>query len=105
MAPCWSRVALPGPYLTPLRFTLAGFMFDILIEHGILVSPDTIAPIEHEGWLGIEEGRNVAVGEGRAPQLLREQAASLINARNMAVLPGIVQTLREMSPLYKKTAG
>jgi 5-methylthioadenosine/S-adenosylhomocysteine deaminase len=90
MAPCWSRVALPGPYLTPLRFTLAGFMFDILIEHGILVSPDTIAPIEHEGWLGIEEGRIVAVGEGRAPQLLREQAASLINARNMAVLPGIV---------------
>ena len=63
----------------------------ILIEHGTLLAHDGTALVETSpGWLAINGDRIAALGAGDAPTPWRERAGRVIDARHMAVLPGLI---------------
>ncbi len=72
----------------------------ILIEHGVLLSPDSQRLPEPTGWLSVEGDRIAAVGPGDAPDEWRQRAARVIDARHMAVLPGLVNGHTHLSQTF-----
>lgn len=63
---------------------------NILIENGAVVSVDDAGHVYDPGYLWVVGDRIAAVGAGAAPAELRSQATEVIDARWMAVMPGMV---------------
>jgi 5-methylthioadenosine/S-adenosylhomocysteine deaminase len=61
-----------------------------LIENGVVISLNDQGDIYDPGYVVLEADRIVQVAKGSPPVQVREHASQIINARNMAVLPGIV---------------
>jgi 5-methylthioadenosine/S-adenosylhomocysteine deaminase len=55
---------------------------------------------ESVGWLAVEGERIAAVGEGDAPDEWRARAGRMIDARHMAVLPGLVNGHTHLSQTF-----
>ncbi len=72
----------------------------ILIENGTLLFHDGQRLIEQVGWLAVEGDRIAAVGAGEAPDERRARAGRVINARHMAVLPGLVNGHTHLSQTF-----
>ena len=62
----------------------------ILIENGAVLPMVDGADVLDPGYVAIFCDRIVAVGAGQPPEHLRAQASQIINAANMAVMPGMV---------------
>ncbi len=72
----------------------------VLIERGTLLSCDYERLCESVGWLVVEGDRIAAVGAGDAPDGWRARAGRVINARHMAVLPGLVNGHTHLSQTF-----
>ena len=59
-----------------------------LIKNGIIITVDAADTVWQKGWIRIEDQRIAAMGEGEAPEA--QPGWQVIDARNKAVLPGIV---------------
>ena len=59
-----------------------------LIKNGIIITVDAADTVWQKGWIRIEDQRIAAMGEGEAPEAQPDW--QVIDARNKAVLPGIV---------------
>jgi 5-methylthioadenosine/S-adenosylhomocysteine deaminase len=64
----------------------------ILIENGAIVTVDDRQRVLDPGYLFIENDRIAAVGAGEAPVRVRAQAETILDARHMAVMPGMVNS-------------
>lgn len=65
----------------------------ILIEHGTILTVDDRATVHQPGYLHIQGDRIASLGAGDAPAALREDSQTLlIDARDMAVMPGMVNS-------------
>ncbi|MGD8598263.1 MAG: amidohydrolase [Anaerolineae bacterium] len=64
----------------------------ILIENGAIVTVDDRQRVLDPGYLFIENDRIAAVGAGEAPARVRAQAETILDARHMAVMPGMVNS-------------
>jgi len=62
----------------------------ILIEHGSVLSLDDRGTIYEPGYVQIRGDRIAAVGAGDAPETLRAGSRTVLDATDMAVLPGLV---------------
>jgi len=62
----------------------------ILIENGTVVTLNDRQEVLDPGYLIIESDRIAGLGAGQAPAALRDRAASILDARHMAVMPGMV---------------
>lgn len=62
----------------------------ILIENGAVVTMDDQQHVHDPGYLLIEGDRIAGLGAGLPPAVLRDQAASILDASHMAVMPGMV---------------
>ena len=72
----------------------------ILIQNGTLLSHDGARLSEMAGWLAVEGERIAAVGAGAAPDEWRARADRVIDARHMAVLPGLVNGHTHLSQTF-----
>lgn len=72
----------------------------ILIENGALLSFETGRLTEQAGWLAVEGDRIAAVAAGDAPAEWRARARRVIDARHMAVLPGLVNGHTHLSQTF-----
>jgi 5-methylthioadenosine/S-adenosylhomocysteine deaminase len=75
-------------------------MTALLIEGGTLLSPDGGRLRERTGWVAIEGDRVAATGYGATPEEQRARAARVIDARRMAVLPGLVNGHTHLSQTF-----
>ena len=75
-------------------------MSAVLIEHGVLLSPARPTPLETDGWLAIVGERIAALGAGAAPKAWQQRADRIIDARQMAVLPGLVNGHTHLSQTF-----
>ena len=74
----------------------------ILIEHGALSLHDGGSLSEVIGWLAVEGERIAAIGPGDAPAEWRQRADRIIDARHMAVLPGLVNGHTHLSQTFMR---
>ncbi|MCX6028883.1 MAG: amidohydrolase [Chloroflexi bacterium] len=73
----------------------------ILIEHGALVTAmDERLGELASGYVVVEGDRIAAIGAGDAPDEWRQRAARVIDARHMAVLPGLVNGHTHLSQTF-----
>ena len=72
----------------------------ILIENGVLLSPDGPRLNERAGWVALDGDRIAAIGSGTAPQEWRTLADRVIDARHMAVLPGLLNGHTHLSQTF-----
>jgi len=73
----------------------------ILIEHGALLTHDGETLVETwPGWLAVDGDRIAALGAGDAAAGWRERAERVIDARQMAVLPGLVNGHTHLSQTF-----
>lgn len=72
----------------------------ILIEGGALVAATGGVLREAEGYVAFDRDAIVASGAGQAPEPLRSAAARVIDARHMAVLPGLVNGHTHLSQTF-----
>lgn len=72
----------------------------ILIENGVLLSFESGRLTEQTGWLAVEGDRIAAAGVGDAPDAWRARASRVIDARHMAVLPGLVNGHTHLSQTF-----
>ena len=74
-------------------------MTDLLIQNGrVLVDSGWSEP----GYLCIQQGKIVAVGSGLAPESWVQQAAQIIDADGMAVLPGLTNAHTHLSQTFMR---
>lgn len=73
-----------------------------LIRDGTLLAQDGAGPAEMVGWLAIEGERIAALGAGDAPPAWRARAGRTIDARHMAVLPGLVNGHTHLSQTFMR---
>jgi 5-methylthioadenosine/S-adenosylhomocysteine deaminase len=73
-----------------------------LIVGGTLVLCDGLPGAEQVGWLAVEGERIAAVGAGHAPGEWRARAGRVIDARQMAVLPGLVNGHTHLSQTFMR---
>jgi 5-methylthioadenosine/S-adenosylhomocysteine deaminase len=72
----------------------------ILIENGALLAFESGRLTEHIGWVAVEGERIAAVGAGTAPDDWRARAGRVIDARHMAVLPGLINGHTHLSQTF-----
>ncbi len=65
-------------------------MTRLLVERGIVVTVNARDDVLVPGYVYVEGGTIVAVGEGQAPEHIRLQAEQVLDASRMACLPGMV---------------
>lgn len=75
-------------------------MKSILIENGTLLSPGAPRLAEQAGWVALEGARVAALGPGTAPHEWRSGADRIVDARHMAVLPGLVNAHTHLSQTF-----
>jgi 5-methylthioadenosine/S-adenosylhomocysteine deaminase len=74
----------------------------LLIVNGILLSYDGACLSESVGWLALEGERIAAMGSGDAPPAWQARVDRLIDARHMAVLPGLVNGHTHLSQTFMR---
>lgn len=74
----------------------------VLISNGTLLSHDGACLSESVGWLTIEGERISAMGFGDAPDGWWQRADRVIDARHMAVLPGLVNGHTHLSQTFMR---
>jgi 5-methylthioadenosine/S-adenosylhomocysteine deaminase len=74
----------------------------LLIDQGSLILLDGSALSEVIGWLAVEGERIAAIGSGDAPAEWRQCADRIIDARQMAVLPGLVNGHTHLSQTFMR---
>ncbi len=67
-------------------------MSGILIENGTILTLADSGSMLDPGYVYIEGDQITQVGSGKAPEELRKQAKTVINALHMAVMPGMVNS-------------
>lgn len=72
----------------------------ILIEGGTLLRPDGARLVERVGWVAVEGERIAALGDGSPAPEWRARAERIIDARHMAVLPGLVNSHTHLSQTF-----
>lgn len=85
-----------------MREAANGERTPILILNGALLTQDGEGLAETIGWVAIEEGRIAAAGAGDAPSTWRTRAGRTINARHMAVLPGLINGHTHLSQTFMR---
>lgn len=65
-------------------------MTTMLLEKGAVITLNATDAVLAPGYVYIEEGTIAAVGEGPAPEELRQQAGRVLDCSRMALLPGLV---------------
>jgi len=64
----------------------------IIIEKGTIISLDAAGKIFNPGYLQITGDQISAIGSGEAPEQMRAEAQTVLDASNMAVIPGMVNS-------------
>lgn len=77
----------------------------LLIQGGAVLTMDAAATIHKPGWLWVDGTRIGAVGAGEAPEALRATAGRIINAAEMAVLPGMVNGHTHLEQIMARGVG
>ncbi len=67
-------------------------MSGILIENGTVLTLADSGDMLDPGYVYIEGDQIAQIGSGKAPEELRKQAKTVINASHMAVMPGMVNS-------------
>lgn len=65
-------------------------MSRILIENGTVVTLNPNRDVHSPGYVWVEDDRIAAVGAGGAPDAVRQQADRVLDASQMAIIPGLV---------------
>ena len=79
-------------------------MADLLVENGIVITMDPRRRVLEDTSVAIEDGRIVDIGPA-AELRSRHKAATTIDARRKAVLPGLVDLHAHMGGGLIKTIG
>jgi 5-methylthioadenosine/S-adenosylhomocysteine deaminase len=74
-------------------------MNDVLIENGCML---TVSGWSEPGYLWIQHGKVTALGSGPTPGHLPQQAGQVIDARGMAVLPGLTNAHTHLSQTFMR---
>ena len=77
-------------------------MANLLIENGAVLTMDEEHRIHDPGWVWVEGDRIAQVGEGLAPALVRSRAERIIDAAQMAVLPGLINGHTHLSQTFMR---
>lgn len=80
-------------------------MSSILIHNGVILTFDAHATQHAPGWVWVVDDRIVDVGAGAAPARLLSQAARVLEATHMAVLPGLVNAHTHLSQTFMRGLG
>jgi 5-methylthioadenosine/S-adenosylhomocysteine deaminase len=75
-------------------------MTTLLIQDGFIVTMDGAQTIHAPGWVWVDGARVGAVGAGSPPADRVDQAERVIDATNMAVLPGLVNGHTHLSQTF-----
>ena len=75
-------------------------MKKLLIQNGFIVTMDGANTIHAPGWVWVEGARIGAVGAGSPPADRVAQAERVLDARHMAVLPGLVNGHTHLSQTF-----
>lgn len=75
-------------------------MTNLLIQNGAVLTMDGASTIYAPGWVWVEGERVAAAGDGSAPVDLAARAERVIDARHMAVLPGLVNGHTHLSQTF-----
>jgi 5-methylthioadenosine/S-adenosylhomocysteine deaminase len=75
-------------------------MTKLLIQNGSVITMDDASAIHTPGWVCVEDERVAAVGGGSPPADLAARAERIIDARHMAVLPGLVNGHTHLSQTF-----
>ena len=65
-------------------------MSQLLIENGSIVTLNPSREVNSPGYVWVEDDHIAAVGAGAAPAAFRQRADQVLDASNMAVIPGLV---------------
>lgn len=80
-------------------------MNKILIQNGTILTMDAHDTCYSRGWVWVEGEKIEGVGEGEAPERLLAQAERVIEARQMAVMPGMVNAHTHLSQTFMRGLG
>ncbi len=79
-------------------------MSEILIKNGIVITMDADRRVLEGGWVWLRDGRISAVGSADDP-IVENTAAQVIDARRMAVMPGMIDSHGHAGHSMVKTFG
>lgn len=74
----------------------------ILIENGSVLTMDERSVIHTPGWVWVEDDRISAAGAGQPPTELAPRSERVVDATNMAVLPGLVNGHTHLSQTFMR---
>lgn len=77
----------------------------LLIQNGAVLTMDEQNSIYNPGWIWVEGDRVQAVGPGQAPAELAGRAGRVIQAKHMAVMPGLVNGHTHLSQTFMRGLG
>jgi 5-methylthioadenosine/S-adenosylhomocysteine deaminase len=75
-------------------------MARLLIQNGSVLTMDGAGTVHDPGWVWVEGERVAAVGGGTPPADLAARAERVLDARHMAVLPGLVNGHTHLSQTF-----
>ncbi|MGD8793662.1 MAG: amidohydrolase [Anaerolineae bacterium] len=75
-------------------------MTNLLIQNGFVLTMDEAGAIHAPGWVWVEGAKIAAAGGGSPPPGLAARAGRTIDARHMAVLPGMVNGHTHLSQTF-----
>ena len=75
-------------------------MANILIENGTVVTVNDAGDVYDSGFVYIEDDRIASVGDCQAPPEIRARAETIIDAGNMAVMPGMVNSHTHLFQIF-----
>jgi len=80
-------------------------MTTTLIKNGFVFTMDAQLAVHAPGWVAVEGSRIQSVGAGESPENLLARAGRVIDARHMAVLPGLVNAHTHLSQTFMRGLG
>ncbi len=80
-------------------------MTTILIENGAVITMDLAGTVHWPGWVLLTDDKISALGPDAPPKVMRTKASRIIDAKNMAVLPGLVNAHTHLSQTFMRGLG
>src|SRR3972149_8173734 len=80
-------------------------MTTLLIQNGYVLTMDEQDTVHSPGWVWVEDDRIQGVGAGSPPNDLAYLTGQVINAAQMAVLPGLVNGHTHLSQTFMRGLG
>ena len=77
----------------------------LLIENGVILTLNPAGDILWPGWLLLSDDRIAAMGRDTTPAEIRSQASRVIDATQMAVLPGLINAHTHLSQTFMRGLG